>query len=165
MIQEILQKKTVILGCGNLLFGDDGFGPAVIKHLEDHVCLPESVSAIDLGTGIKEFLFDLVLSPIKPKHIFILDAVCQPGHQAGEFFEINPERFQKEKQVGRALHQFPSLQQLQEVGGLTGVAIRILAMQAGEIPDTVQPGLSPKVKEAIPRVCDWLISEIQREIK
>ena len=100
MIQEILKKTTVILGCGNLLFGDDGFGPAVIKHLEDHGLLPETVSATDIGTGLKDFLFDLVLSPVKPKRIFILDAVCQSGQKAGEIFEINVDHFQQGKRRG-----------------------------------------------------------------
>ena len=64
MIQDFLKKPILILGCGNILFGDDGFGPAVIKYLEAQASLPETVLAVDIGTGIKEFLFDLIIAPV-----------------------------------------------------------------------------------------------------
>jgi coenzyme F420 hydrogenase subunit delta len=164
MIQDFINHPILILGCGNILFGDDGFGPAVIDYLEAHSSLSESVLAVDMGTGIKEFLFDLIMSPVKPERIFILDAVFQPNRKAGELFEIRLERFQEEKKGDRLYHQFPSLDQLEQLGGLTGVDIRILAVQAKEVPDTVRPGLSPEVEAAVPRACDWLIQEIRSEI-
>ena len=164
MIQDILKNPILILGCGNLLFGDDGFGPAVIEHLEAQSSLPEGVLAMDIGTGIKEFLFDLIMAPVKPERIFILDAISQPDRKAGELFEIQVDRFQEKRKIDRLFHQFPSLDQLQQLGSLTGVDIRIFVVQAKEVPDTVRPGLSPEVKEAIPRACDWLIKAIRAEI-
>ena len=164
MIQDFLKKPFLILGCGNLLFGDDGFGPAVIEHLETHYSLPETVLALDLGTGIKEFLFDLIMAPVKPARIIILDAISQSDRKAGELFEIQLERFREGKGGDRLFHQFPSLDQLQQLGSLTGVDIRVLAVQTKEVPDTVRPGLSPEVQEAVPRACAWLIQEMRSEI-
>ena len=164
MFQDILKNPILILGCGNLLFGDDGFGPAVIGHLEAQVSLPEGVLAVDIGTGIKDFLFDLIMAPVKPGKIFILDAISQPDRNAGELFEIRLERFREGKAGDRLFHQFPSLDQLQQLGSLTGVDIRIVVVQTKEVPDSVRPGLSPEVKEAVPRACDWLIKEIRSEI-
>jgi coenzyme F420 hydrogenase subunit delta len=160
MIQDILEKPILVLGCGNILFGDDGFGPKVIEHLEANFSLPETVWTQDMGTGIRDFLFDLVLSPIKPKRIFILDTTSQPDRKAGELFEIDLAQISEETSSGRPFHQFPSIHQLQELGGLTGVEFRILVVQAKEVPETVKPGLSPEVKEAIPQACDWLMKEI-----
>lgn len=160
MIEDFHKKPILILGCGNILFGDDGFGPAVIEHLEAYASLPETVLAVDLGTGIKEFLFDLIMAPVKPERIFILDAISDSNRKAGELLEIRLERFRDGKGGDRLFHQFPSLNQLQQLGSLTGVDIRILAVQTKEVPDSVRPGLSPKVQEAVPRACDWLIKEI-----
>ncbi len=160
MILDFVKKPILILGCGNILFGDDGFGPAVIEHLETHHSLPENVLAVDIGTGIKEFLFDLIMAPVKPERIFILDAISQSERKAGELFEIRLERFRDGKGGDRLFHQFPSLDQLQQLGGLTGVDIRILAVQTKEIPDSVRTGLSPEVQEAVPRAGEWLIKEI-----
>ena len=33
MYREIETKEVLILGCGNVLFGDDAFGPAVVERL------------------------------------------------------------------------------------------------------------------------------------
>ena len=87
----------------------------------------------------------------------------KPDRKAGELFEINLDQLPDEKMNGRPSDQFPSIIQLHELEGLTGVDIRILVVQAKEVPDTVCPGLSPEVKEAIPRAGDWLINEIGRE--
>jgi coenzyme F420 hydrogenase subunit delta len=164
MIQDIQKKAILILGCGNILFGDDGFGPEVIAHLEAHYPLPDAVLARDIGTGLRDFLFDLLIAPTKPKRIFLLDAICLPDRKAGELFEIDLTRFSEGKTGGGPFHQFPSIGQLQELEGLTGVDIRLLAVQTRELPDTVHPGLSPEVREAIPRACDWLIKEIGSDI-
>lgn len=160
MIQDLLQKRVLILGCGNILFGDDGFGPRVIEYLESHYRLPEAVLAKDMGTSIKDFLFDLLIAPAKPERLFILDAVDQPHRKPGELFEIDLTQSSEGKRSASPFHQFPSIDRLQELGGLTGVAIRILVVQAEQIPNSVCPGLSPAVKEAIPRACAWLSREI-----
>jgi coenzyme F420 hydrogenase subunit delta len=160
LIQDLFKKTVLILGCGNILFGDDGFGPEAIAYLEAHYPLPETVLAQDIGTGLQDFLFDLLIAPVKPKHIFILDAICRPDLKAGELFEIDLAQFSKGNTSGRTFHQFPSIGQLQELGGLTGVDIRIFVVQTKELPETVRPGLSPEVKDAIPRACDWLVKEI-----
>jgi coenzyme F420 hydrogenase subunit delta len=161
VIYDFLKKPIFILGCGNVLFGDDGFGPAVVNYLETHYSIPENVLVQDMGTSIQEFLFDLLIAPQKPKRIFIVDALSQPGRTPGELFEIDLSLFPQKKISGRPAHQFPSLNQLQELGGLTGAVIRILVVQSQPLPETVLPGLSQAVQEAVPRACDWLMQEIK----
>lgn len=165
MIQDLAQRKVLILGCGNVFFGDDGFGPQVIEHLESHYRLPETILATDMGTAIKDFLFDLLIAPIKPERLFILDAVTQPQRSPGELFEVNLTQLREGARSTSPFHQFPSLDQIQKLGHLTGVAIRILVVQAEPLPDRIRPGLSPAVKAAIPRACDWLAKEIGSGLK
>jgi coenzyme F420 hydrogenase subunit delta len=160
MIRDFEKKSILILGCGNVLFGDDGFGPAVAAYLERHYSLPETVLVQDMGTSIQEFLFDLLIAPCKPKQIFIVDALNQPDREPGSLFEIEAGQFPQRKISGRPSHQFPALDQLQELRQLTGVSIRILAVQTLNLPESVCPGLSPVVEEAVPRACDWLMKEI-----
>ena len=162
-MQDLLKKPILILGCGNILFGDDGFGPEVIGYLEAHYRLPETVLAQDMGTSLQEFLFDLLISPVKPKRVFIIDAISRVGQKSGELLEIDLTQFSEGKKSGRPFHQFPSIRHLYELKGVTGVDIRIIAVQAGVLPETVCPGLSPEVREAIPRLCDWLVGQIGGE--
>jgi coenzyme F420 hydrogenase subunit delta len=56
---EMFEKSILIFGCGNILWGDDGFGPAVIQCLNEQYRLPADVLALDVGTSIRDLLFDL----------------------------------------------------------------------------------------------------------
>ena len=47
---------TVIIGCGNLLRGDDAAGPVLVRHLADHD-LPPGVRLLDAGTAGMDVAF------------------------------------------------------------------------------------------------------------
>ena len=42
--------KTAIYGIGNILMGDDGIGPAVVRYLLSSYTLPPDTTLEDLGT-------------------------------------------------------------------------------------------------------------------
>ncbi len=160
MIRELFEKPVLIFGCGNTLFGDDGFGPAVIERLTADYTLPSEVMAEDVGTSISDLLFDLVLSPFKPQSIFIVDAVSRVGKRPGELFEMQVEDLPAEKSGDFCMHQFPSVNLLRELRDEGGVSVRILGMQIKEIPGAVRPGLSPEAANAISEACQWLMKAI-----
>lgn len=157
---ETLNKPVMIFGCGNPLFGDDGFGPAVIDHLLASYSPPDHVSAVDAGTGVSDYLFDLLLSPRKPERVYIVDAVQIAGRQPGELFTLKLEEIPQIKACDFSMHQFPSVNLLKEMRDHAGIAVRILAVQVGHIPDAVQTGLSPAVTRAVVPACEWLIEQI-----
>lgn len=149
MVRELFEKSTLVFGCGNILFGDDGFGPAVVKYLQENYPLPADVLVLDVGTSIRDLLFDLVLSEKKPQKIIIIDAVDQPDRKPGEIFEIPVEAISPKKTADFSLHQFPTVNMLQELKEHTQVEIHIVVAQVQEIPGEVRPGLSPVVARAI----------------
>jgi coenzyme F420 hydrogenase subunit delta len=161
MIAEVYSKPVLIFGCGNTLFGDDGFGPAVIEHLTAHHQLPGHVLAADVGTSIRELLFDLLLAPQKPRRIMVIDAADQPQRRPGELFEMNIDEIAPQKVNDFSLHQFPSLNMLEELNSVEGLTVKVLAVQAKQIPDSVRPGLSPEVEAALPEACSWIIQQIE----
>ena len=61
MTTLIYGKEILILGCGNTLFGNDGFGPKVIQYLNENYTFPDFVLSLDAGTGIRDYVFDLLL--------------------------------------------------------------------------------------------------------
>jgi len=149
MIREIMNGRILIFGCGNVLFGDDGFGPAVIERLKQSVALPEDVVAEDVGTSVSDILFDIALFESKPESLWIVDAVDVAGRNPGEVFELALEDIPENKQADFSLHQFPAVNMLQEMQNQAGLEIRILAVQIETIPEEVRPGLSSPVQEAI----------------
>jgi coenzyme F420 hydrogenase subunit delta len=160
VIEELFTKPVLIFGCGNILFGDDGFGPEVIEHLHRHHRLPAAVGAFDVGTSISDLLFDLLLSPRHPSHIFIVDAVSDPTRSPGELFEVDIRELPAAKSVDFSLHQFPSVNMLQELRDSAGIQVHILAVQAGCIPELVRPGLTPEVQGAVSGACQWLMDRV-----
>ncbi len=158
MAPEFYGKSVLIFGCGNILWGDDGFGPAVIQHLDENYALPEDVLALDVGTSIRDILFDILLSEDKPRRIIIVDAVDYPDRNPGELFEIPVEGIPETKSADFSLHQFPTVNMLQELQDHTRVEITVLVAQIGHIPEEVAPGLSPAMKEAVPQACQRLLA-------
>jgi coenzyme F420 hydrogenase subunit delta len=147
-----------IFGCGNLLMGDDGFGPAVIEALHSRYTLPESVEAIDAMTGVREYLFDYLLSEEgRPEHIIILDAVDFEQRRPGEVFFIDTAAIPAKKIHDFSLHQFPTVNLLQELEEHTGIRVSILAAQAEYIPAEIEPGLSPSMKSAVSLACEKIM--------
>lgn len=160
MLSEIFDKSVLIFGCGNILLGDDGFGPAVIRHLRENFPLPEDVLALDVGTSIREILFDLILSDNKPEKIIIVDAVEHPGRKPGEIFEIAVEDIPLQKIADFSLHQFPTVNMLKELKDHTGIEITILVAQVQEIPEELREGLTPALAAAVPLACQRIVRNI-----
>jgi coenzyme F420 hydrogenase subunit delta len=163
MISELFEKSVLIFGCGNILWGDDGFGPAVIQALQERYRLPADVLALDVGTAIRDILFDLVLSDRKPDKLFIIDAVEYPHRQPGEVFEIPVEGIPDKKTSDFSLHQFPTVNMLQELKEQSRIDITILVAQIETIPEEVRPGLSPAMTRAVDTVCRRLLAALQVE--
>jgi coenzyme F420 hydrogenase subunit delta len=161
MIMNLFSKPVLIFGCGNVLLGDDGFGPAVIEYLQKHHQLPDSAMSLDVGTSIRNILFDILLLPTKPRKIFIIDAVQQEERRPGELFELDLQQIPAQKVSDFSLHQFPSVNLLKEFTEEGRVEIRILAVQIKEIPAQVEPGLSDEVQKALPKACLWLLQQIK----
>ena len=67
MIELIHTKSCLVFGCGNPLFGDDGFGVEVIAHLQKRGRLPSHAACLEVGTAIRDFLFDILLAAKKPE--------------------------------------------------------------------------------------------------
>ena len=152
------QKEILIAGCGNKLFGDDGFGPDVIDFLKNNYKIPEDICLLDVGTGIRKILFTLTLSEARPKVIVIIDAVDK-GRKPGEVFEISLEEIPEVKIDDFSIHQVPSSNLLKELQDFCSVKVRVMACQIEFIPETMKEGLSRPVKKAVPLMAQRISEE------
>jgi len=147
---EYVKKRVLILGCGNMLFGDDGFGPEAVEYIEKKCQIPDDVYVMDVGTGASKVLLTLALSEMRPEKIIILDSV-DVKRNPGELFEIPIEELLKSKAIDFSTHLFPMTNLLKELRNTCSVNITILACQVKRIHELVKPGLSNPVKESIPK--------------
>jgi coenzyme F420 hydrogenase subunit delta len=157
-------SSIIIFGCGNLLMGDDGFGPAVIEELSQKHQLPETATAIDAMTGIREYLFDYLLSEEgRPEHIIILDAVDFEDRDPGDLFLIDSAAIPAKKIHDFSLHQFPTVNLLHELEEHTGIKVTIIAAQAEYIPAEIEPGFSESMTAAISNACDMIMRILSKQ--
>lgn len=148
----MFEKRVMVFGCGNILRGDDGLGPAVVNMLEEQGGLPDDVGLLDIGTSIRQVLLDMLLMDPKPKRIIVVDAVTEPSRNAGEFWEIDVDMMSPKKIKDFSLHQFPSVNLLKDIKEQTGTDVHILVVQTGYIPEEITDQLTPEVAAALPKV-------------
>jgi len=160
-LPDFCRKPTLILGVGNILFGDDGFGCAVVDCIERIARVPPHVCILDVGTGVRSLLFTLVLSPVRPRRLLVLDAI-DANRPAGELFEIDPSEIPPVKLDDFSMHQIPTSNMLLELKDRCGIDVRVLACQTGPLPEEVRPGLSEPVARAVPEAAARIVKEYFR---
>jgi hydrogenase maturation protease len=134
-------SRVLVAGVGNVLRGDDGFGPAVIARLG---ALPDGAEAIETGIGGVALLGELMAGC---DGLVLVDAVDR-GADPGTVFELEPE-------VGDAVHVADVhlanpdrvLSMAKSLGALPA-RVRIVGCQPAET-DELGEGLSPVVEAAV----------------
>lgn len=170
-LPEYFRKPIIVLGCGNSLRGDDGFGPMVIDRLQKNYKIPEDVYILDIGTAIRSFLFDLNLCEQKPKKIIIVDSIDQ-GKTAGEIFELLVDEYLPAKEISDksllkeiwipSLHDAPTFELLKRLRDSGEMEIIVLLCQAESIPREIKIGLSKPVEKAVDKMCNLILQKYAR---
>jgi coenzyme F420 hydrogenase subunit delta len=155
---EWYDKSVLILGCGNILIGDDGFGPAVAQHLRNNFEVPADVCVFDAGTSVREILFDTILAENKPSKIVIVDAMdC--GRQPGELFMLDIDALPEIKIDDFSMHQIPTSNLLRELRDHCGIEVIVIGCQVANACNSVNPGLSKPVEAAIRPAAESIVNE------
>lgn len=156
LIPEYCRAKTLVLGCGNILFGDDGFGPTAVEYLQEKFPIPADMCVINAGLSVREILFTLALSSQRPEQIIVVDAM-DVGRTPGEVFELDLADIPAKKIDDFSMHQLPTSNLLRELKELCGVDVTIISAQVEAIPESVCPGLSQTLVEALPAACKMIL--------
>jgi hydrogenase maturation protease len=150
-------RPRVIIGCvGNVLRGDDGFGPAVAARLTD---LPEGAEVVETGIGGIALLQELMAGC---DGLVLIDAVDH-GADPGTVFVIKPEVLDGEHVADVHLANPERVLTMAKAIGALPERVLIVGCQPAEV-DELGEELSPRVREAIPvavskveeAVRDWL---------
>jgi len=156
-IPEYCRKPVLVLGCGNVLFGDDGFGPAVANHITASGNIPDTFCVLDAGTGSREILFNIVLSERRPEKLIIVDAM-ECGKEPGDVVELSLDSIPLCKSDDFSMHHIPTSNLLRELQDLCSVEVMIIVVQPASIPREVKPGLSVQVQNAVERAAQLIVS-------
>jgi coenzyme F420 hydrogenase subunit delta len=154
-LPSFCRARVLILGVGNVLFGNDGFGPEVIDYLTRHFAIPNDVYVMDVGTGARKVLFTVTLSETRPQEIVIVDAVDW-GQEFGSVLEIPVESLPIAKVDDFSLHQVPTSNLLRELQEDCGVKVTVMICDVGETPQVIEPGIGPQIKMAVSRAAETI---------
>lgn len=153
-------NTTLLLGIGNVLWADEGFGPAVIARMQERVdiTLPSSVELLDGGTqGL--YLLPLVQDAAR---IIVFDAV-DFGRPAGEMVTLRDKEIPAFfGQRPLSLHQtgFTDVLAAAELTGYMPESITLIGIQYANIA-TWGGGLSSQVVNAIDLAIEMALQELQ----
>lgn len=153
MLKQVKSEKTLIIGVGNLIMSDDGFGAHVAQRLQE-TALPENVRVEEGGTGG----FNLLGSLEDVKRVIVVDimmADIPPGEVT--LFKPRPGFSEPGKRI-ISFHQVGVLE-LVRMWGLLGYQPEVYFLVTR--PEKIAWGteLSPPVESAVTKAIE-LIKEI-----
>ena len=149
-------QRILILGVGNLLLGDDGFGVHLINALQD-APLPPNVRLLEAGT-VSHQLIPLFR---EIDYLIVIDVV-EAGDVPGSIFRFSPDDMQFPSVQKASLHQI-SLIDVLRMAELTGGKPKtvILGVQPKDV-SSWSLELSDELKAIIPKVKDLLFQELKK---
>ncbi|MCK5314351.1 MAG: hydrogenase maturation protease [Anaerolineales bacterium] len=162
LLPAFCQARVLVLGVGNVLFGDDGFGPVVVESLLQDYDIPDDVYVMDVGTGVRKLLFTLILGDTLPEEIVIVDAVDW-GYSIGDVQEISADELPVTKIDDFSLHQVPTSNMLRELQDHSQVKVSVIVCDIGNLPQKIDPGLSPKIRQAVQSAAEKIATRFSLE--
>jgi hydrogenase maturation protease len=134
--------RVLVAGVGNVLRGDDGFGPAVAAQLRD---LPEQVTVVETGIGGVALLQELMAGY---DGLVVIDAVDR-GAPPGTVFLITPEVLDAVHVPDVHLANPDRVLSMAKTIGVLPERVRIVGCQPEETEE-LRETLSPAVQRAVP---------------
>jgi hydrogenase maturation protease len=153
--------KTLVLGIGNPILGDDGVGFHVAQELAQRIT-DDAIDIEDASTsGLN--LLDIITGYDR---VIIIDAIQTEGGEPGEIYRLRPEDFTRSVHPGTPMHDlnFPTVLAIGKrlMPAEMPREIVIFAVEVEEI-ETFTEEMTAKVKEAVPKVVKLVLGEISKK--
>ena len=144
--------KTVVLGIGNLLLGDEGVGVHAVNALHHEGC-PKEVEVVEAGTAILDALPVLE----KANRVIVLDAMKAHG-EPGTVYRVPLEDCHTSPCIA-SMHGFDLVRVLALTHRKDTSEVLVLVVKPASIDWSVE--LSPQVAKAIPVLLEAVRGELE----
>lgn len=152
-------KRTLILGLGNELYGDDGVGIAVVKKLKSDPELKKEFSQYLADTDMEECSltgFKLLDVIIGYDRLIIIDTIKKSDPLTGKVYTLKHSDL---RYIPGPSPHYVSIPQAVDIGRKLGLEvpsrIDIIAVEAKNLYDMGE-GLTPEMTKAIPEIIQKL---------
>jgi hydrogenase maturation protease len=150
-------SKTLVLGTGNLLLMDDGFGIHAIRRLQEKVQLPEGVELIDGGTlGL-----DLIYYLEEEARLLIIDTM-ETGGPPGTLKRLSGDEVPAYLEMKMSPHEIgiPDMLFSAKLKNLYPKEVVIWGVQPAEIRVGLE--LSPPLQAQLDPMVEHVMDELTR---
>lgn len=166
-MEEVARAEALVLGIGNVLWADEGFGVRAVEALHDTYAFPAEVQLVDGGTqGL--YLLNAVMAT---RRLIIFDAVDY-GLPAGTLKVLRDAEVPAWGAAKISMHQigFQELLALAKLRDrcpssmlLVGVQPEVISDFGGSLRDCVKARLPEAIAIAAAQLADWGFSPRRRE--
>jgi len=157
--------KTLVLGLGNELYGDDGVGIHIIRHLIEELQTEKKSKPWLKNVDFRECrisglsLLDVIVGYEK---LVIIDTIKKPNPQTGRIHTLEGTEL---RHIPGPSPHYVSLPQTLEIGEKLGLKvpreIKIIAVEAKNMYNLGE-GLSSKMKKALPSIIEEVKSVLRK---
>ncbi|MFO8085901.1 MAG: HyaD/HybD family hydrogenase maturation endopeptidase [Desulfobacterales bacterium] len=148
-------KRVTVLGLGNILLSDEGFGVKVVLKMMRNFRFPENVSLVD-GNILGLNLLGIIC---ETDHLIVVDAVKNNG-EPGSLYRIDAEEIPGRIRAKNSLHQVDFLEALTLCQVMDYVPKTVIFGVEPQNIETVQDQLTPEIKAQMDPVIDMVLAEL-----
>ena len=154
--------KTIILGIGNPILGDDGVGVHVANELKKQIQNPNITIDEAITGGMN--LLELILGYDK---VILIDAVKKKDGENGEVTRIPLSNFSTMHSCNpHDVSLIEAIQMAKKIGeDRIPQEIIVIGVMMKEIPCEFGEKLSKNIATAVPKAVDMTLNEINEDIK
>lgn len=160
--------ETLILGIGNILWADEGFGIRTIETLHARYTFPDTVRIMDGGTqGIfllpwvrnakRLLIFDAIDYGLPPATMKLIRGDDVPRFMGAKKVSMHQAGFQEVLSTAQLTDDLP------EELVLIGVQPELLDDYGGSLRDSVKAQIDPAIQLALEILADWNITAQPRD--
>ena len=154
---QLFTPEIMVLGIGNTLYSDEGFGVQVVEKMQRLYEFPNNVLFVDGGVlGI-----NLLGVISQPKHLIVVDAVRNKGNP-GDLYRLEGEAIPKRIRTKNSLHQVDFLEALTLCQALDKVPQTVIIGVEPKDIDTQSLELTTPIQAKVDPVIDMVLTELDR---
>lgn len=150
-------EKITVMGLGNILLTDEGFGVHVIRKLCESYEFPDNVELIDGGV----LGFNLLSIILETDKLIVVD-VIQNSRKPGTLYRIAHHEIPNRIKAKNSLHQLDFLETLTKCQAIGDMPETVIIGTEPQDIETFCLELTPKLNDKINAVVDMVLSELNR---
>lgn len=151
------KKHVMILGVGNILFSDEGFGIRVVEEIEKRYSFPENVSIVDGGVLGVSLLGIISVAD----HLIVVDVIRNKG-VPGDLYRLEGEAIPERIRAKNSLHQVDFLEALTLCQAMDRVPEAVIVGVEPQDITTLNTDLTETTKNRIEDVIRMVFAELDR---